>query len=101
MSLTTEREGELNAIADIMYGLSASQRDDYNGYYNPDIFLYGCDNLPSSSSEDIAGLASNTTGLDHEEIEFLATNLKTRLQVTHKLGIKPGANPGGSPTGSK
>lgn len=101
MSLSPEREQELDAIADTMYALDAEQRDEYNGYYNPDIFLCGHENLEESSSEDIATLASDTTGLSHEEIEFLASNLKNRGIHRYSIGIRPGSKPPGSPSGNK
>lgn len=101
MSLTTQRQGELTLIADVFYSLSPSERDTYNSASDPDIVYYGCSGLPLTNDEDVPQLIADTTGLSHEEIEFLAIDLKNRAPLRGKLGIKPGANPGGSPSGTK
>ncbi len=101
MSLTLQRQEELGDIADTMYLLSALQRENFNEFYNPDIVLYGCSNLPSTSSENISALSIACTGLSHEEIEYVATELKNKSTVRAHIGIKPGSNPSGSPSGNK
>lgn len=101
MSLTTEREQELDAIADQMYSLSASQRDEYNSEYDPDIFLCGNSNLESTSSVDIEELVADTTEISYEEIKYISDNLKARLIPRFSVGIKPGGRPSGPITGSK
>lgn len=100
MSLTQERIAELSAIATQINQLTTSEANQFNGYYEPDILVYGCDQTLSENI-DVEQLATDCEGLSYEEIEFIHTQLLGETSQHRHIGIKPGASPGGSPSGNK
>lgn len=100
MSLSPERIAELQAIASNINLLTQSEKNAFNGYYNPDIMVVGCQDAPTANV-DVSELAEQCEGLTYEEIEFLENELDNEQNPRLHIGIKPGAAPSGNPSGNK
>ncbi len=101
MSLTTQRQGELAAIATNLNALTPAEKLLFNAVYEPDVIVYGCNSIPSGNP-NIAAIAESCEGMTYEEIEFLHAELNSQSPQNSRLGIKPGSKPSGpGPTGNK